>query len=74
MKLRGPGDIFGIRQSGLLDFKLADIYTDAGILKAANEAVESVLEEDADLTFTQNADLKAYMEGNRLQQVDFRTI
>lgn len=74
LKLRGPGDIFGIRQSGLLDFKLADIYTDAGILKAANEAVESVLEEDADLTFTQNADLKAYMEGNRLQQVDFRTI
>ena len=33
LKLRGPGDIFGIRQSGELEFKLADIFTDAGLLK-----------------------------------------
>lgn len=38
LKMRGPGDFFGIRQSGELDFKLADIYQDADILKAANEA------------------------------------
>ena len=38
LKLRGPGDFFGIRQSGELDFKLADIYQDADILKMANEA------------------------------------
>lgn len=38
LKMRGPGDFFGIRQSGELDFKLADIYQDAEILKAANEA------------------------------------
>lgn len=74
LKLRGPGDIFGIRQSGLLDFKLADIYTDAGILKTASEAVESVLQEDTELKLTKNADLRRYIEENRLQQVDFRTI
>ena len=38
LKLRGPGDIFGIRQSGVLDFKLADVFQDAEILKQASEA------------------------------------
>ncbi len=40
LKLRGPGDFFGIRQSGELDFKLADIYQDADILKAAGDAAK----------------------------------
>lgn len=38
LKLRGPGDFFGIRQSGEMDFALADIYQDADIMKMANEA------------------------------------
>jgi len=46
LKLRGPGDIFGLRQSGLLDFSLGDIYTDAVILKEASEAADTILEED----------------------------
>ena len=40
LKLRGPGDLFGIRQSGDLNFKLADIYQDAEYLQMAKEAVE----------------------------------
>ncbi len=40
LKLRGPGDLFGIRQSGELNFKLADIYQDASVLKDANEAAK----------------------------------
>ena len=39
LKLRGPGDIFGIRQSGDLEFQLADIYTDAVTLKKVSEDV-----------------------------------
>ncbi len=39
LKLRGPGDFFGIRQSGTMDFMLADIYENTDLLKAANEAV-----------------------------------
>ena len=46
LKLRGPGDIFGLRQSGLLDFTLGDIYTDASILKEASQAADRILEED----------------------------
>ena len=40
LKLRGPGDVFGIRQSGEMGFKVADIYTDAAILKKAAEYVK----------------------------------
>lgn len=40
LKLRGPGDLFGIRQSGDLRFTLGDIFTDAGILKEACEAAQ----------------------------------
>ncbi len=40
LKLRGPGDLFGIRQSGLLDFKLGDVFQDARLLQQANEAAD----------------------------------
>lgn len=46
LKLRGPGDFFGVRQSGMLQFKLADIYQDAEILKQASQAVEEVMKEN----------------------------
>ena len=49
MQLRGPGDLFGVRQSGMLDFTLADIYTDAEILQHANDAVNHLLMEDPGL-------------------------
>jgi ATP-dependent DNA helicase RecG len=46
LKLRGPGDFFGIRQSGDMEFKLADIFTDANILKTVSEEVNHMLELD----------------------------
>ncbi|MBO5198990.1 MAG: ATP-dependent DNA helicase RecG [Lachnospiraceae bacterium] len=48
LKLRGPGDFFGIRQSGDMEFKLADIYNDAQVLKDANEAAKSLTPEERD--------------------------
>lgn len=42
LKLRGPGDMFGIKQSGIMEFKLGDIYTDATILKNANDAAKTI--------------------------------
>ena len=44
LKLRGPGDIFGIRQSGEAKFHVADIFQDAAILKQASEAVDGLTE------------------------------
>ncbi len=46
LKLRGPGDVFGIRQSGELEFQLADIYQDADMLTAANAAVAALSKEE----------------------------
>lgn len=44
LKLRGPGDLFGIRQSGILDFKLGDVFQDAAILKEASDTAGKLLE------------------------------
>ena len=44
LKMRGPGDLFGIRQSGDLSFRLADIYNDASILQEAEEAAKKTLD------------------------------
>lgn len=54
LKLRGPGDLFGIRQSGLMEFKIGDIYNDAEILKTASEAAGEILSLDADLCLPQH--------------------
>ena len=45
LRLRGPGDLFGIRQSGLMNFKIADVYQDAKILQMANEAADWLFSE-----------------------------
>ena len=58
LKLRGPGDFFGIRQSGDMSFKLADIYTDADMLKKAKDCAEYIIENNLQNTlkkaFSQN--------------------
>ena len=46
LKLRGPGDLFGLRQSGDLEFKLADIFTDANLLKLVSQEVKEIMRED----------------------------
>lgn len=43
LKLRGPGDLFGIRQSGDLEFALGDIYQDSDVLLEASELADKVL-------------------------------
>ena len=48
LKMRGPGDVFGIRQSGLMDFKLGDVYQDAELLKLASQAAGEILEREED--------------------------
>lgn len=62
LKLRGPGDLFGIRQSGLMEFRIGDIYNDANILKTASEAAAQLLALDPDLSLEQNRLLKEQLD------------
>ena len=58
LKLRGPGDIFGVRQSGALDFAIADIYEDGALLREAAEDAAFVLKTDAGLSLPEHAELR----------------
>ena len=72
-KMRGPGDFFGIRQSGDLAFQLADIYQDADVLKSASESVDSILSADPELLKEENKGLQyqmKYFEDNQLKRIN----
>lgn len=49
LKMRGPGDTFGVRQSGDVSFKIADIYNDADLLREASDSVQMLLDSDPTL-------------------------
>ena len=74
LKLRGPGDLFGIRQSGDLRFTLGDIFQDAGILQRASDWADRILAEEAGFATEQYASLREYLEHSQINEVDFRTI
>lgn len=74
LKLRGPGDLFGIRQSGALSFALGDIFQDAAILQQASDWADRILSEDASLSSEYYAPLREYLEQVAINEVDFKTI
>ena len=65
MQLRGPGDIEGIRQSGLLDLNIANITRDKEILTHARILCENILDDDPVLQKSQNARLREYVNRNK---------
>lgn len=58
LELRGPGDFFGIRQSGMPEFKLANLLTDASVLKKSQEAAKEVISNDKYLELEENRKIK----------------
>ncbi len=72
LKLRGPGDLFGIRQSGEFAFRIGDVYTDVGILQEAQIALEQVRCREADTEAGKYLD--EYLLREKGNQVDFRSI
>jgi ATP-dependent DNA helicase RecG len=62
LELRGPGDIEGTRQSGLLNFKIANIVQDREWLELARERAMELLEKDAELVAEENRELKAFLQ------------
>ena len=65
LKLRGPGDMFGLRQSGDVRFVLADIYTDAALLKKASDEATKIIASDPTLEKPENKRLRdiVYQKG-----------
>lgn len=77
MRLRGPGDLFGIRQSGQFRFRLGDIYQDAAILQSAQECASSLYKKynDKDAMFSSDErDFWQYYNENIATSVDFINI
>lgn len=66
LQLRGPGDLLGLKQSGVLDFKIADLAQDGQLLQAARLSAQQLLKEDPTLTHPQNTHVKAALQ--RLRQ------
>jgi ATP-dependent DNA helicase RecG len=65
MKLRGPGNIAGTQQSGLMTLKLADIVKDGKILKTAREIAARILEDDLKLEKDVHVPIRIYLEGQK---------
>ncbi|MCC7050330.1 MAG: ATP-dependent DNA helicase RecG, partial [Bacteroidia bacterium] len=61
LKLRGPGDIEGTRQSGILELKIADLSKDNKLLILARNVAEEILMNDSELTHSDNRLLAAYL-------------
>jgi len=60
LKLRGPGDMMGTKQSGILDFKIADIVKDGKILEYARKEAFNLLEDDVDLLKSENINIARF--------------
>jgi ATP-dependent DNA helicase RecG len=57
LKMRGPGDLMGTQQSGILDLKIADITKDEKIMKLARDAANDLIAKDADLSMSENQNI-----------------
>ncbi|RZK68463.1 MAG: ATP-dependent DNA helicase RecG, partial [Pedobacter sp.] len=66
LQLRGPGDISGTQQSGVLELKLADLAKDQLILQHARETVIAILQHDPDFSNPENSLLKTYLAKRRM--------
>ena len=74
MKKRGPGDIFGIRQSGDMSFKMGDIYQDSDILEIADKDASMIFGDDKELKKEKNRKLLNVIERNEERSMDMRSI
>lgn len=74
LKLRGPGDLLGVRQSGLLDLKIADIVKDEEILLKTRNDVAEILKSDPNLTNPDNVRIRNWLENQRKTKGDWSRV
>ncbi len=71
MKLRGPGDIFGTRQSGFPDFRYVNLIEDTELLLSAKETAFRIIGEDPPLSKDQNKLIKKILSSDYLDQLKY---
>lgn len=74
LKLRGPGDMMGTQQSGIMDLKIADLGQDGEILTLARSIATEVLNDDPDLSSPQNQLIKRQVDSQRKNTVNWSRI
>jgi len=74
LELRGPGDMSGTQQSGLLDLKIANLATDGKILTFARESALEVLDEDPDLALEKHVMIKAFVYEKKVNRLNWSRI
>ncbi|WP_026520698.1 ATP-dependent DNA helicase RecG [Butyrivibrio sp. VCB2001] len=74
LKQRGPGDLFGVRQSGELCFKVGDIYHDSDLVKESAMDADRILSEDPEMNLPQHTVLKELISTKSANFVDFTTL
>ena len=74
LKLRGPGDLQGTQQSGVLDFKLLNVATDRAIIETARYVANGILDEDPQLLKPENSGIKSYLTYLRKKHKDWGRI
>ena len=74
LKIRGPGDIEGTKQSGLLDFRIANLAQDGDLIMQTRQVVENIIQQDPDLSNTQNTRLKTQLQKLKSDHKDWGRI
>ncbi len=74
LKTRGPGELFGVRQSGDFAFRVADIFADADLLQKASDHADKILDSDRHLSKPENILLRNELDHFGRNYLDFRTI
>ena len=74
LQLRGPGDLQGTRQSGMLDFKIADLTKDEKLVAYTRNYAQQILEKDPDLTFPEHKRLAETLEKQMQRDTNWSVI
>jgi ATP-dependent DNA helicase RecG len=74
LKLRGPGDLLGTQQSGLLDLKIADLVKDAQVLQEARQAAKEILHGDPELNSPANQPIRIQIDSLRKTEISWSKI
>lgn len=74
MQLRGPGDIEGTQQSGILDLRIADLARDQAILQIARNAAQDLIDEDPNLEKEENKCMKLFLEQKERNRMNWSKV